>query len=88
VLAVLSARSQIATVLIVRMGKRRFISRATTFDMILDIMLGSPVSRAIVGSASFAPMLAAAAVLLAAHRLFSARDAGADPLGAGARPGG
>jgi uncharacterized membrane protein YcaP (DUF421 family) len=62
----------VAAVLIVRMGKKRFMSRATAFDVILGIMLGSVVSRAITGTAPFAPTLVAAAVLLAVHWLFSA----------------
>jgi uncharacterized membrane protein YcaP (DUF421 family) len=61
-----------ATVLIVRLGKKRFMSRATAFDVILGIMLGSMVSRAIAGTAPFLPTLAASATLLAVHWLFSA----------------
>ena len=61
-----------AVVLIVRMGKKRFMSRATAFDMILGIMLGSMVSRAIAGTAPFAPTLAASAALIGMHWLFSA----------------
>ena len=61
-----------ATVLIVRMGKKRFMSRATAFDVILGIMLGSMVSRAIAGTTPLAPTLAASATLLALHWLFSA----------------
>ena len=60
----------VATVLIVRLGKKRFMSRATAFDVILAIMLGSLVSRAIAGSAPFVPTLVASAVLLALHWLF------------------
>ena len=62
----------VATVLIVRLGKKRFMSRAPAFDVILGIILGSLVSRAITGTAPFAPTLVAAAVLLAVHWLFSA----------------
>jgi uncharacterized membrane protein YcaP (DUF421 family) len=62
----------VVTVVIVRLGKKRFLGRATAFDVILGIMLGSIVSRAITGNAPFFPALAAAAVLLAMHWLFSA----------------
>jgi uncharacterized membrane protein YcaP (DUF421 family) len=65
----------VATVLIVRMGKKRFMSRATAFDVILGIMLGSLVSRAIAGTAPFFPTLAASAVLVGVHWLFSAAAA-------------
>jgi uncharacterized membrane protein YcaP (DUF421 family) len=62
----------VVTVLMVRLGKKRFMGQSTAFDVILGIMLGSIVSRAITGNAPFFPALAAAAVLLAMHWLFSA----------------
>jgi uncharacterized membrane protein YcaP (DUF421 family) len=61
----------IVTVAIVRLGKKRFMGGATAFDVILGIMLGSTVSRAITGNAPFFGALAASAVLLAMHWLFS-----------------
>ena len=61
----------VVTVAIVRLAKKRFMGRASAFDVILGIMLGSVVSRAITGNAPFGPALAAAAVLLAMHWLFS-----------------
>src|ERR671939_422084 len=62
----------VVTVLMVRLGKKRFMGQSTAFDVILGIMLGSVVSRAITGNAPFLPAMAAAAVLLAMHWLFSA----------------
>jgi uncharacterized membrane protein YcaP (DUF421 family) len=61
----------VVTVVIVRLGKKRFMGRATAFDVILGIMLGSIVSRAITGNAPFVPALAAGAALIAMHWLFS-----------------
>ena len=61
----------VVTVAIVRLGKKRFLGRATAFDVILAIMLGSIVSRAVTGNAPFLPALSATAVLLAMHSLFS-----------------
>ncbi len=61
----------LVTLLMVRLGKKRFMGRSTAFDVILGIMLGSIVSRAITGNAPFFPALVAAAVLLAMHSLFS-----------------
>jgi uncharacterized membrane protein YcaP (DUF421 family) len=55
----------------VRLGKKRFMGRATAFDVILGIMLGSIISRAITGNAPFGPALAASAALIAMHWLFS-----------------
>jgi uncharacterized membrane protein YcaP (DUF421 family) len=62
----------LVTVLIVRLGKKRFMGRATAFDVILGIMLGSIVSRAITGNAPLLPALAAAATLIGLHWLLSA----------------
>ena len=39
----------IVTILMVRLAKKRFMGRATAFDVILGIMIGSIVSRAING---------------------------------------
>jgi uncharacterized membrane protein YcaP (DUF421 family) len=61
----------VVTVAFVRLAKKRFMSRATAFDVILGIMLGSIVSRAITGNAPFGPALAASAALIAMHWLFS-----------------
>jgi uncharacterized membrane protein YcaP (DUF421 family) len=62
----------VVALVIVRLGKKRFLGRATAFDVILGIMLGSIVSRAVTGNAPFLPALAATAVLMAMHWLFSA----------------
>src|SRR5918912_2457643 len=61
----------VVAVLIVRIGKKRFMGQATAFDVILGIMLGSIVSRAVTGNAPFFPALAAGAVLVGMHWLFS-----------------
>jgi uncharacterized membrane protein YcaP (DUF421 family) len=61
----------VVTVAIVRLGKKRFMGGSTAFDVILGIMLGSIVSRAITGNAPFFGALAASVVLLAMHWLFS-----------------
>lgn len=57
---------------IVRLGKKRFMSRGTAFDLILAIVLGSIVARVITGDAPFLPGLAAALTLVVMHWLFSA----------------
>lgn len=61
----------VITVLMVRLAKKRFMGRAPAFDVILGIMVGSIVSRAVTGNAPFLPALAATAVLLAMHWQFS-----------------
>ena len=61
----------LVTLAIVRLGKKRFMGRATAFDVILGIMLGSIVSRAVTGNSPFFPTLFAAAVLMTLHWGFS-----------------
>ncbi|HYD67703.1 DUF421 domain-containing protein [Azospirillum sp.] len=60
------------TVFMVRLGKKRFMGKGTAFDVILGIMLGSIVSRAVTGNAPMLPALASAGVLVALHSLLSA----------------
>ena len=59
------------TLVIVRLGSKRFLSEATAFDVIVAIMLGSVMSRAINGSAPFFPTVLAGVVLLGLHWLFA-----------------
>ena len=61
----------VVTVIMVRLGKKRFLGRATAFDVILGIMLGSIVSRAVTGNAPMLPALLASAVLVLMHFVFS-----------------
>jgi uncharacterized membrane protein YcaP (DUF421 family) len=61
----------LVTLAIVRLGSKRFLSESTAFDVIVSIMLGSVMSRAINGSAPFLPTLAAGVILLALHWLFA-----------------
>lgn len=59
------------TLVMVRLGKKRFMGKATAFDAILGIMLGSIVSRAITGNAPMVPALACTAALIALHSALS-----------------
>jgi uncharacterized membrane protein YcaP (DUF421 family) len=56
---------------LVRLGSRRLLSKASAFDFIVAIMLGSVMSRAITRPGPFFPTLLAAAALLAIHWLFA-----------------
>lgn len=62
----------IVTLAIVRLGKKRFMGRATAFDVIVGIIIGSVASRAITANASLLPALAAIASIMGLHWLFSA----------------
>ena len=59
------------TLAIIRLGSKRFLSKATAFDVIVAIMLGSVMSRALDGSTPFFTTLLAGAVLLGLHWLFA-----------------
>lgn len=61
----------LALIVFVRFGKKRFLGRATAFDAILVIIVGSTAARAIVGDAPFVGTLAAVVVLIALHWLIS-----------------
>lgn len=62
----------ILAVMMVRIGEKRFFGKNTAFDIILGIMFGSVVSRAITGSTEFLPTLSAGFVLILMHWLFAA----------------
>jgi uncharacterized membrane protein YcaP (DUF421 family) len=56
-------------VVLIRVADRRFMARNAAFDVLLGIVLGSVLSRAINGQAAFFPTLGASAVLIVLHRL-------------------
>src|SRR6185437_13734689 len=58
-------------VVIVRAGKKRFLGRATAFDVILMIMTGSIAARALTGGAPFFPAILGIIVLVAIHWIIS-----------------
>lgn len=60
----------ILAVIMVRIGgSRRFIGSHTAIDVVLSIIFGSTMSRAINGNSAFFPSLAAGLVLVIIHRL-------------------
>src|SRR5437016_4437702 len=61
-----------AAIAIVRLGDERFMGKSTALDVMLGIVFGSVVSRAITGNAPFFPTLAASVVLVAMHWTISA----------------
>ena len=52
---------------IVRLGGTRIFGANTTFDIVLGIILGSVLSRAITGNAPYFPTVAAASLLVFLH---------------------
>jgi len=58
------------SLVIVRLGSKRFLSEASAFDVIVALMLGSIMSSAINGSAPFFPTILSGAVLVGLHWAF------------------
>ena len=75
-LCVRAALVYLVMILFLRLAKKRFLGRATIFDAILGIIIGSTASRAITGNAPFFGALVAVLVLIGLHWLISlgARD--------------
>jgi uncharacterized membrane protein YcaP (DUF421 family) len=61
----------IITLVMVRLGDKRFLSKKTTFDAILGFILASMLARAVNGSSAFWPTLGGGFVLVALHRLIA-----------------
>lgn len=61
----------ITALMMVRVGEKRFLGKNTAFDVILGIILGSVVSRAINGSAPLFLTILAGFILVSTHWLFS-----------------
>jgi uncharacterized membrane protein YcaP (DUF421 family) len=60
----------VVTLVAVRLGHKRSLSRKTPFDAVLLVILASVLSRAINGSAAFFATLGGGVVLVLHHRLF------------------
>jgi|SRR5688572_26260064 len=61
----------VTTVAMVKVGRKRFMGKNAAFDVILGIVLGSVVSRAITGNAPLGPTLLAGLALVLVHWAFA-----------------
>jgi uncharacterized membrane protein YcaP (DUF421 family) len=61
----------VLTLAMVRMGATRIFGRNSAFDIVLGIVLGSVLSRAITANSPFFPTIIAAIVLILLHILFA-----------------
>jgi uncharacterized membrane protein YcaP (DUF421 family) len=59
------------TLIIIRLGDKRSLSKKSAFDAALLIILASVLARAINGSAAFFPTLGGSAVVVGVHRLMA-----------------
>jgi uncharacterized membrane protein YcaP (DUF421 family) len=71
----------LTAILLVKFGEKRFMGKSTAFDMILGIVLGSVLSRAITGNASFFKIIGAGVILVGIHWLFAIVSFYSDGLG-------
>jgi uncharacterized membrane protein YcaP (DUF421 family) len=62
----------IVSLVMVRLGNKRFLARMSAFDAILGFILASMLARAVNGSASFFPTLGGGFVLVWLHSLLAA----------------
>ena len=61
----------ILSIVMLRIGHKRFMGKNTPLDVLLGIVFGSMASRAITGNAPFVPTLAASLTLVLIHWLLS-----------------
>lgn len=60
-----------AALVIMRIGNQRIFGKHTAFDIVLGIIYGSILSRAITGNSPFWPTICAALVLVLLHRFLA-----------------
>lgn len=70
-MAVRAAIVYLMAIFLMRIGKKRFLAKPSSFDLVLLLILGSVISRAITGSAPFFPTILAAMVLVVLHTIMS-----------------
>lgn len=57
--------------LLIRLAGKRVFGKNTSFDIVLGVILGSILSRALTGNARFMPTVAASAVIVLLHLLLA-----------------
>lgn len=62
----------VSTIAMIRIGERRVLGKNTAFDVILGVVLGSSLSRAINGGADLSPTIIAGFMLIGLHWIFAA----------------
>src|SRR3569623_791825 len=61
----------VISLLIVKLAKKRFMGRTSALDVVMVIILGAVLSRAVNGTAPFIPTLVAGVTLVLVHRAMS-----------------
>ncbi|MBW3581581.1 MAG: DUF421 domain-containing protein [Euryarchaeota archaeon] len=70
-----------AALLILRLGKNRFLGKNTAFDVVLGFILGSTLSRAVNGDAPILASIVAAALLVIIHYIIAVVTYRSDGMG-------
>ena len=71
-MAARAAIMYVALIVLVRLGKKRFLGGATAFDYILVVMIGAVAGRALTGGSPYFASLLGILVLIMMHWAFSA----------------
>jgi len=71
-MAARAAMMYIALIVLVRLGKKRFLGGATAFDYILVVMIGAVAGRAMTGGSPYFASLLGVLTLILMHWVFSA----------------
>lgn len=71
----------IVSLVMVRIGSKRFLARMSAFDAILGFILASMLARAVNGSSAFFPTLGGGFVLIGLHRLMACLACLSHPFG-------
>ena len=71
----------LVALILMRLGAKRALARKTPFDMVLLVILGSLLSRAINGSGPLFGTIAAAFVIVVLHRMLALFAYASHPLG-------
>jgi uncharacterized membrane protein YcaP (DUF421 family) len=69
------------TIFLIRLGMKRAFGKNSSFDIVLAVILGSILSRALTGSAPLFGTMAAALVMVALHTALAAVAFRSDPFG-------
>ncbi|MFZ0454178.1 MAG: YetF domain-containing protein [Ignavibacteriaceae bacterium] len=67
----LAAILYLIALIILRFGDKRFLGKSAAFDIVLGIIIGSVISRAINGTAKLFPTIAAIIILVVMHWVFA-----------------
>ncbi|MCR6642900.1 MAG: DUF421 domain-containing protein [Sporocytophaga sp.] len=68
-------------IFIIRLGGKRILSRFGTFDVVISIIIGAILAKAIVGSAKFIPTIITSCILVTIHFFLSKMTLYYHPLG-------